>query len=105
MFEQQKADLEKACDRELNQLRDQVAVESPDILDRAMAELLMENRGFLFLYKRDESALENYLSRPSLQAFFNPYLEKHSPARFEAIRQRYAAQMTAVDAQITALGD
>lgn len=105
MFEQQKADLEKACDRELNQLRDQVAAKSPDILDQAVAELLTENRGFLFLYKRDESALENYLSRPFLQAFFNPYLEKHSPARFEAIRQRYAAQMTAVDTQITALGD
>jgi hypothetical protein len=105
MFEQQKADLEKACDRELNQLRDQVAAASPDILDRAVADLLTENRGFLFLYKRDESALENYLSRPSLQAFFNPYLEKHSPACFEAIRQRYAAQMTVVDAQITALGD
>jgi hypothetical protein len=104
-FEQQKADLQKACDQELNQLRDQMAAESPDVLDRAVAELLTEDRGFLFLYKRDESALENYLSRPSLQAFFNPYLEKHSPARFEAIRQRYAAQMTTVDAQITALGD
>jgi plasmid replication initiation protein len=105
MLEQQKVELEKACDRELTQLRDQVATESPDILERAVAELLMENRGFLFLYKRDKSALENYLSRPSLQAFFNPYLEKHHPTRFEAIRQRYAAQIAAVDAQITALGD
>jgi hypothetical protein len=105
MFEQQKADLEKACERELNQLRDQVAAESPDILDRAVAELLTENRGFLFLYKRDESALENYLSRPSLQAFFNPYLEKHSPTRFEAIRQHCAARIAALDVQIAALCD
>jgi hypothetical protein len=105
MLEQQKVDLEKACDRELNQLRDHVAAESPDILDRAVAELLTENRGFLFLYKRDKSALENYLSRLSLQAFFHPYLEKQNPAGFEAIRQRYAAQIAAVDAQITALGD
>ena len=105
ILEQQKVELEKACDRELNQLRDHVAAESPDILDRAVAELLTENRGFLFLYKRDKSALENYLSRLSLQAFFHPYLEKHNPAGFEAIRQRYAAQIAAVDAQITALGD
>ena len=105
MLEQQKVELEKACDRELTQLCDQVATESPDILERAVAELLMENRGFLFLYKRDKSALENYLSRPSLQAFFNPYLEKHHPTRFEAIRQRYAAQIATVDGQITALGD
>ncbi len=105
MLEQQKADLEKACDRELNQLRDKVAAESPDVLEQAVAELLAEDRGFLFLYKRDKSALENYQSRPSLQALFRPYLEKHDPACFETIRQRYAVQTAAVDAQIAALGD
>ena len=71
MLEQQKADLEKARDREFNQLRDQVAGESPDVLEQAAAELLAIDKGFLFLYKRDKSALENYQSRPSLQAFFN----------------------------------
>jgi hypothetical protein len=105
MLEQQKADLEEARDRELNQLRDQVAAESPDILDQAVAELLAKDKGFRFLYKRDKSALENYQSRPSLHAFFNPYLEKHDPARFETIRQRYAAQTAAVNAQIAALDD
>ncbi len=105
MLEQQKADLEKARDRELYQLRDKVAAESPDVLEQAVTELLAEDRGFLFLYKRDKSALENYQSRPSLQALFNPYLEKHDPACFETIRQRYAAQTAAVDAQMAALGD
>jgi len=105
MLEQQKADLEKACDGELNQLRDLVAAESPDVLEQAAAELLATDKGFLFLYKRDKSALENYQLRPSLQAFFHPYLEKHDPARFEAIRQHCAAQIAAVDAQITALCD
>ena len=105
MLEQQKADLEKARDRELNQLRDQVAAELPEVLEHAAAELLATDKGFLFLYKRDKSALENYQSRPSLQAFFNPYLEQHDPARFEAIRQHCAAQIAAVDAQIAALCD
>jgi hypothetical protein len=105
MLEQQKADLEKARDRELNQLRDQMAAESPDVLEQAAAKLLATDKGFLFLYKRDKSALENYQSRPSLQAFFNPYLETHDPARFEAIRQHCAAQIAAVDAQIAALCD
>ena len=63
MLEQQKADLEKARDRELYQLRDKVAAESPDVLEQAVAELLAEDRGFLFLYNRDKSALENYQSR------------------------------------------
>jgi hypothetical protein len=56
-------------------------------------------------YSRFKSALENYQSRPSLQAFFNPYLEKRDPARFEAIRQRCAARIAAVDAQIATLCD
>ena len=105
MLEQQKADLEKARDRELNQLRDLVAAESPDVLEQAAAELLAIDKGFLFLYKRDKSALENYQSRPALQAFFNPYLEKHDPARFGAIRQHCAARIAAVDTQIAALCD
>jgi len=104
-FRLQKADLEKTRDRELNQLRDQVAVESPDVLDRAVAELLAEDKGFRLLYKRDRSALENYQARPSLQAFFNSYLEQHAPARFEAIKHRYAEQVAIVDEQIAALGD
>jgi len=105
MLEQQKADLEKVRDRELNQLRDLVAAESPNVLEQAAAELLAIDKGFLFLYKRDKSALENYQSRPSLQAFFNHYLEKHDPARFAAIRQHCAARIAAVDTQIAALCD
>ena len=84
---------------------DQVAAESSDVLEQAAAELLATDKGFLFLYKRDKSALEHYQSRPSLQAFFNPYLEQHDPARFEAIRQHCSAQIAAVDAQIAALCD
>ena len=49
MLEQQKADLEKARDRELNQLRDLVAAASPDVLEHAAAELLAIDKGFLFL--------------------------------------------------------
>ena len=48
MLEQQKADLEKARDREFNQLRDQVAAESPDVLEQAAAELLAIDKGFSF---------------------------------------------------------
>jgi hypothetical protein len=48
MLEQQKADLEKARDRELYQLRDKVAAESPDVLEQAVAELLAEDRVFCF---------------------------------------------------------
>ncbi len=105
MLERKKAEIQEARDRELDQIRSQVVAEGPTVLDQAAAELLAEDNGFRFLYKRDKSALENYQSRPSLQAFFNPYLEKYNSARFEAIRQNYAVQLAAVDKQIAALGD
>ena len=104
-FKLQKADIEKTRDRELDELRDQVAAESPDVLEQAVTELLVDDKGFRLVYKRDRSALDNYQARPSLQAFFHPYLERHDPARFEAIRHGYAEQIAVVDAQIAALGD
>jgi len=105
VLERKKAEIQEARDRDLDQMRRQVAAEAPAVLDQAADELLAEDNGFRFLYKRDKSALENYQSRPSLQAFFNPYLEKHNSARLEAIRRNYAVQITVVDEQIASLGD
>src|SRR6266568_3547229 len=83
MLERKKAEIQEARDRELDQIRSQVVAEGPTVLDQAAAELLAEDNGFRFLYKRDKSALENYQSRPSLQAFFNPYLARiiHQPKK------------------------
>src|SRR6266436_6883221 len=105
VLERKKAEIQGSLERELDQLRSEVATEAPVVLDQAAAELLAEDNGFRFLYKRDKSVLENYQSRPSLQAFFNPYLEKHDSARFETTRQRFAAQIATLDGQIAALGD
>jgi hypothetical protein len=102
-LEQQKTAIQKAYDTELDHLRLQVATEAPAVLEQAAAELLVEDHGFRFLYKRDTSALDNYQSRPSLQAFFYSYLERHASVRFETIKQDYATQIAAVDAQIVAL--
>lgn len=103
MLVQQKADIENACDKELDQLHAQMAVEEPSVLEQVAAQLLTEDKGFQFVYRRDRSALENYQLRPSLQGYFNPALERHAPTRFKAIKQRYAAQIIAVDEQIAAL--
>ena len=102
---QQKSNIEKARDRELDQLCGQVAAEAPAVLDEAAGELLAADNGFRFLYKRDKTALENYQARPALQVFFHPYLERQEPARFEAIKQRYMGEIAAVDEQIAAIGD
>ncbi len=103
VLERQRADIENARGKALDQLLGQVVEESPGVLEQAASELLAENDGFRFLYDRGKSALENYQTRIAIQPFFNPYLENHDPARFESIRQHYAAQIAAVDEQIATL--
>lgn len=103
-LEQQKAAIEKACGQELSHLCGQVATEAPGILVQAASELLAQSDGFRFLYNQNQSALENY-QRTALQAFFHPYMERHTPERFEAVKRHYAAQSAEVDAQIATLRD
>ena len=102
---QQKAEIEKARDKELYHLYDQVATEAPGILEQAASKLLAEDKGFGFIYNRDQSGLENYRSRSPLRGYFHPYLERHTPERFERVEQSYKAQLDAVDAQIATLRD
>jgi hypothetical protein len=33
----------------------------------------------------------------------NPFLERHAPERFEAVKQHYVARIAAIDAQLAAL--
>ena len=55
------------------------------------------------LYKRGQSALENYQASPIFKVFFNPYLEGHAPERFQAVRRRYAPEIAVIEEKITAL--
>jgi hypothetical protein len=100
---QQKADLEQARDKELDQLSSRVAAELPCILEQAAAELLTESFGFRQFYDRDKSALENYQARKAVQVLLNPFMERHAPKRFEAIKQNYAPRIAAIDTQIATL--
>jgi hypothetical protein len=38
-----------------------------------------------------------------VQVLLNPFLERHAPERFEAVKQKYAPQIAAIDVQVTAL--
>jgi hypothetical protein len=38
-----------------------------------------------------------------IQMVFPPYLERHAPERFEAVKRHYAAQLAAVEEQLAAL--
>jgi Initiator Replication protein len=100
---QQKDDLEQTRDKELDQLSNRVAAESPGILEQAAAELLTESFGFRQFYDRDKSALENYQARKAVQVLLNPFLERHAPECFEAVKRNYATRIAAIDAQVAAL--
>ena len=101
-LERQRADIETARGKALDHLFGQVAAEAPGVLEQAASELLADNEGFRFLYDRGKSALENYQARIAMRPFFHTHLERHAPARFEALKRHYAAQLDAVDAQIAA---
>jgi hypothetical protein len=102
-LEQQRGTIELARDRELDSLCGQVAAEVPDLLEQAASALLVEHFGFRQFYDRTKSALENFQMRKTVQTFLNPYLERHAPARFEVVKQHYAAQIASLDEQIAAL--
>src|SRR4029434_3746395 len=101
-LERQRTEIEHAHGKALDRLFSEVATEAPGVLDQAASELLEKNDGVRFLYDRGKSALENYQARIAIQPFFHPYLERHVPARFEALKQHYAAQLDAVDEQSSA---
>ena len=104
-LEQHKAEIEKAREKELQHLYDQMAAEAPGILDQAVSKLLAEDKGFGFIYNRDQSGLENYQSRPLLRGYFQPYLDGHAPERVAIIKRKYEARLDAVEDRITALRD
>jgi hypothetical protein len=100
---QQKAAIEAVRDRALQALCDQIVAEEPEMLEQAAALALHEMHGFHLLYDRGKTARDNYQARVFIQALVNPYLEHHASERFAAIRQRYAASISAVETHIAAL--
>jgi hypothetical protein len=102
-LEAQKAEIEKARDKDLDAIYGKIAQESLDVLEAALPEIRAENFIFRQFYEPDKSALENYQASPMLRMGFIPYLERHAPERVQAVRQRYAAEIAAVEERIAAL--
>ena len=102
-LEAQKTEIEEARDRELDDIYGQIALESPDILEAAVPDMLAEQHILRELYTRGQSALENYHASSLFKVFFNPYLEHHASERFQAVRRRYASEIAAIEGKIAAL--
>ena len=65
--------------------------------------MLAEQHILRELYKRGQSALENYQASAMFKVFFNPYLEDYAPERFQAVRMKYALEIAAIEGKIAAL--
>jgi hypothetical protein len=65
--------------------------------------MLAEQHILRELYKRDQSALENYQASSMFKVFFNPHLERYAPERLQAVRMQYAPEIAAIEEKITAL--
>lgn len=96
----QKAAVETGRDQELQTLCGRMAEEQPEVLEQAVAWALQEVQGFHLLYHRGKTALDNYRDRVVMQALLNPYLERHAPERFVEVRDRYTAEIAALESQL-----
>jgi hypothetical protein len=99
----QKDKLAVACDQALDAQYSAIAVASPEALEAAAPGLFADNPYARQFYTSHKSALANYQSSPLLRGLFNPYLERHAPEPIQAIKNRYAAEIAALNTQIAAL--
>jgi hypothetical protein len=103
-LERQFEELKKARDEALARECSDIATTSPEVLETALPGLLKTNPFLQQFYKSDQSVLDNYRESVLLQSAVNPCLENHAPERIKAVKDRYAALLTAVEGQIAALG-
>ena len=80
-----------------------IAAESPEVLETALSAILAAKPILLNFYKSGLSALENYQQRAMLEAEFYPYLEAHATERIQAVKERSATELAAIEQQIAAL--
>jgi len=103
---QLKAQLEEpktAHGKALSAVYGEIAAESPEVLETALPAILTAKPILRNFYKSDLSALENYQQRVMLEGECYPYLEAHAPERIQAVKERYATELAALEEQIAAL--
>jgi hypothetical protein len=100
---QQHAAVEARREEALQTLCGTLVAEQPEVLEQAVAWALQEVPGFHGFYQRDNTALDNYRGRITIRAVLDPYVERQAPERFAAVRERYAAELAALDRQRRAL--
>lgn len=102
LFEEQKNEIQTNRDKELHQLCERIAKETPTLLEQVAADLFKENSLLKKACQPGKALLESYQEKPMLRVMVDQYLMDHYPDRFCAIRQRYDAQLVALASKPTA---
>ena len=102
-LEVQKAEIEQACEKALNDIYDELVRTLPEVLEAALTDIFAGNAFLRQYYDPDKSALANYQASMIFKEACRPYLECHTPERIQAIRTRYATEIASLEEQIAAL--
>ena len=96
-FEDQRTEIETARDKEIHQLCEKIVKETPTILEKTAGSLFKENPLLKKSCAPGKSLLESYQQKPMLRIMVDQYLTEHYAERFLSIRQRYDAQLAALE--------
>lgn len=102
-LEAQKEKLANDREKALKEQYGAIAAASPHLLDGAFPKVFAQYPYAKKFYNSQLSCLENYQGKIMLQALLNPYLEHHDPEPVGAIKERFAAEIAAIDEHIAAL--
>jgi hypothetical protein len=97
LLEEQRSEIQVTRDKELHQLCEQIAKETPALLDQVTSELFKENPVLKKACQPGKALLENYHEKPMLRVMVDRYLMDQYPDRFRAIRERYESQLVALE--------
>jgi len=102
ILEEQKNNIVTARDKELHQLCERIAKETPTLLDKAATELFKDNPVLRKACQPEKSLFENYQEKPMLRVIVDQYLIDHHPELFLEVLNRYRSQLSAMETKAVA---
>jgi hypothetical protein len=99
LLEEQKSEIQTIRDKELHQLCERIAQETPALLEQVVAKLFKENPVLKKTCQTGKALVDNYREKPMLRVMVDQYLIDYYPERFRAIHKRYESQLVALESK------
>jgi len=81
----------------MHQLCEKIVQETPALLEEAAEQVFRENPLIRKACPLEKTLLESYQEKPMLWIMVDQYLKKRYPERFTTVRERYDAQLAAIE--------